>query len=62
MLVTSDIIMAILTGAASGLIAWGAIRVEIKYLRRDVDATTKKISHLEDLIHARRRIEKDNHT
>lgn len=34
---SESVLIALVTGAASGLITWGAIRVELAWLRRDVD-------------------------
>lgn len=43
----SAIIQAVVTGiiggTVTGIAAWAAFRVEIKYLRRDVDYLLKKI-------------------
>lgn len=36
------LIIAAVTGAASGLVTWGGVRVELKWLRRDVDLANKR--------------------
>lgn len=35
------LLSAILSGAVAGLIAWGGLIVELRYMRRDLDAVTK---------------------
>lgn len=43
---------SIVSGAVAGLIAWGGIRVELAWLRRDVDRQQGEIDGLEDRIRA----------
>lgn len=45
------IAIALVTGAASGLVSWGAMRVELKFLRRDVDWAHRRIDRLESSRH-----------
>lgn len=43
----SAVISGVVGGAITGVAAVAAIRVEIKYLRRDVDRAHKRIDHIE---------------
>lgn len=38
--------LAIAAGVVQGLITWGAIRVEIRYLRRDIDRAHWRLDQL----------------
>lgn len=40
------IVGVILAGALQGLITWGAVRVEIRYLRRDIDRAHWRLDQL----------------
>lgn len=40
-------IIAILSGAVAGLVAWGGVRIELRWLRRDVDRAHTRINHLQ---------------
>ena len=42
---------SIVTGLVTGVAAWAAIRVEIKYLRRDVDRAHERLTRHEDIKH-----------
>lgn len=42
-------LLAVLSGAVSGLLAWGGVRVELRYLRRDVDQAHGRIDRVEQL-------------
>ena len=42
-----NIAIAIITGLVSGGATWGALRVELRYLRRDIDNAHKRILELE---------------
>ncbi len=46
-----SVLPAILAGMASGLITWGAIRTELKWLRRDTDLAHERIDDLEGQFH-----------
>jgi hypothetical protein len=35
------ILSALISGAVAGLVAWGGVKVELRWLRRDVDDTRK---------------------
>lgn len=37
-----------LTGAVCGLIAWGGIKVELRWLRRDIDATMRDVRKINE--------------
>ncbi len=49
---------AIASGAASGLIFYGAIRVELRWLRRDVDDAHWRIN---EIVGDRRRTRRNHH-
>jgi hypothetical protein len=40
-------LLALVTAVATGLVTWGAIRVELRWLRRDVDHSHKRIDRIE---------------
>lgn len=40
------LIVAAVTGGVSGLITWGSMRVEVRYLRRDIDRAHLRIDEL----------------
>lgn len=42
----NDLLPIVFTGIVTGLVAWGGIRIEMKYLRRDVDDAHRKIEKL----------------
>jgi hypothetical protein len=44
----SSVISGLLGGAVTGVAAISAIRIEIKYLRRDVDHAHKRIDRVEE--------------
>lgn len=50
----SATITGLVTGAVAGAVAWSAIRVEIHYLRRDVDRLFSLVRDIE-----RRRMERE---
>lgn len=37
---------AVLAGVVSGLVAWGGLRVELRYLRRDIDAAHRRLDNI----------------
>ena len=39
--------LAIAGGVVQGLITWGALRVELRYLRRDTDANTARLNAMD---------------
>jgi hypothetical protein len=45
--VTLEIFAAILAAVITGLINWGAMRVELRWLRRDVDELRKRVAVLD---------------
>jgi hypothetical protein len=40
-------LLALASAVATGLVTWGAIRVELRWLRRDVDHAHKRIDRVE---------------
>jgi hypothetical protein len=44
----SQLLPAAVTGLCVGLILWGGIRTELRWLRRDVDLAHERINDLED--------------
>lgn len=38
-----DLLVALASGAVTGLVAWGGIRVELRYMRRDIGAAHKRM-------------------
>lgn len=46
--VVSSVISGLVGGTITGIAAFAAIRVEIKYLRRDVDHAHRRIDHIKD--------------
>jgi hypothetical protein len=41
------LIVAMVTGAGAGLVTWGALRTEIKFLWRDVTKLEKRLERME---------------
>lgn len=41
-----SLVIAAVTGLVTGAVTWGAMRVEIRYLRRDVDRAHMRIDAL----------------
>lgn len=41
------IIIAIVTGAVSGGVSWGMVRMELRWLRADVDRAHDRIAEIE---------------
>lgn len=41
------LITALVSGAACGLVSWGALRTEIKFLWREIERQDKRLSALE---------------
>jgi hypothetical protein len=39
---TDALMIAAVSGAVSGLISWGGVRVELRWLRRDVDRANSR--------------------
>lgn len=48
------LLQVLTTAAASGLVVWGVIRTELKYLRRDVDAVAADLKVHRESPHERR--------
>lgn len=46
----ADIISALVAGIACGLIAWGAIRTEVRFLWRDVERSEKRMDKIEERV------------
>jgi hypothetical protein len=42
------LLLAVVTGAASFIGSWAAFKVELRYLRRDVDIAHHRINKLEE--------------
>ena len=42
-------LLALVTAVTTGLVTWGGIRVELRWLRRDVDLAHDRISRLHKL-------------
>jgi hypothetical protein len=40
-------LVAVVTGLVCGLVAWGGVKVELRWLRRDVDLAHQRIDRLE---------------
>lgn len=38
---------AALSGVVTGLVAWGGIRVELRYMRRDIDQAVTRLRDVE---------------
>ena len=43
----ADLVISLLGGLACGLVTWGGVRVELRYLRRDVDWAHTRIDGVE---------------
>ena len=43
-------LLALASAIATGLVTWGAIRVELRWLRRDVDHAHKRIDRVESAL------------
>ena len=43
----AQLVPAWITGAVCGLIAWGGVRRDLRYLRRDVDAAHDRLDQIE---------------
>lgn len=50
-------LLALATAAATGLVTWGAMRVELRWLRRDVDHAHKRLDRIEGALIGRRAAE-----
>lgn len=48
------LLQALVIGGASGLVNWGVFRVELKYLRRDVDDVRRDLKGHMESPHERR--------
>lgn len=46
----AELLPILLTGVVSGLVAWGGVRVELRYLRRDVDKAHKRLDRLQGVL------------
>lgn len=53
-------VQAIVTGTITGLFSagavWGALKIELKYLRRDTDHAHKRLDDHEVILHNHRRV------
>lgn len=45
--------IALATGAASGLVTWGMVKVELRWLRTDLNLAFKRIEELEHVTRLR---------
>jgi hypothetical protein len=43
-------LFALVTAVATGLVTWGAIRVELRWLRRDVDHAHRRLDRVVDVL------------
>lgn len=41
-----EVLIAVVTGVITGAVTWGAMRVEVRYLRRDVDRAHWRLDSL----------------
>jgi 2-phospho-L-lactate transferase/gluconeogenesis factor (CofD/UPF0052 family) len=41
------LLVAVVSGACTGLVTWGGMRIEMRWLRRDVDQAHARIDRLE---------------
>lgn len=41
-----DWLQALMPGIAAGLVAWGAVRVELRYMRRDINAAHMRLDKI----------------
>jgi hypothetical protein len=46
--VVEALAVALLSGIVSGLIAWGGLRVELRYHRRDIDRAHERADDLDE--------------
>lgn len=44
---SESVAIALATGAASGLVTWGMVKVELRWLRRDIDSAFESIKELQ---------------
>lgn len=51
---TESWLLALATAIATGLVTWGAIRVELRWLRRDVDHAHRRLDRVEGALMGRR--------
>lgn len=51
-----SLVTALLSGAVCGLIAWGGVRVELRWLRRDVDLAHSRIDQLDRRVRCEREL------
>ena len=42
------LLIALASGAVCGLVAWGGMRVELRWLRSDVNKLDKRVNRVED--------------
>ena len=42
-----DVLVSLAGGLACGLVTWGGLRVELRYLRRDIDRAHDRLDRIE---------------
>ena len=42
-----ELLLMMLAGIVQGLVTWGALRVELRYLRRDVDRAHERLNGMD---------------
>ena len=43
---TDSLLIALVTGAGSGLMAWGALRLELRYMKREINAAHRRLDKI----------------
>jgi hypothetical protein len=43
-----ELLPSLLGGLACGLVTWGGLRVELRYLRRDIDRAHNRLDRIEE--------------
>jgi hypothetical protein len=46
LLFTDALLIALVTGAGSGLMAWGALRLELRYMKREINAAHRRLDKI----------------
>jgi hypothetical protein len=42
----ATLLIAVVSGAGSGLMAWAALRMELRYMKRDINAAHKRLDKI----------------